>query len=130
MAWKGARSFERTFPPEVDSARDARGFAREAVGRLGLDEFADRVESLVGELAVNAVLHARTDYSVLITVPREGMIRVQLEDSNVEPPRRKETTGQDLLMHGRGLVLIDALADRWGVITSDGGKCIWAEVGQ
>lgn len=130
MSLKGTLSFERRFPPEVDSARDARGFAREAVDRLGMGDFADRVESVVGELAVNAVLHARTDYSVKITAPRAGVIRVQLEDRNAEVPRRKETTGDDLLMHGRGLVLIDALVDRWGVIMSGDGKCIWAEVGR
>ena len=37
--------------------------------------------------------------------------------------------GDELLMHGRGMVLIEALAARWGVVPLASGKCVWVEVG-
>lgn len=82
----------------------------------------------MGELAVNAVLHGRTEYTVTVTAPAAGTVRIEMCDGNAELPRRKAVTGDDVLMHGRGLALIDGAADRWGVVSRDDGKCIWAEV--
>jgi len=131
MSRPEALGLERTFAPGFDSAREARRFACEAARMLGVEDRSDgldRVEALVGEMAVNAVLHGRTDYSVAVSAPRSGVIRIELSDGNHELPRRKSATGDDVLMHGRGLHLIDALADRWGVVSRADGKCVWAEV--
>lgn len=132
MSRQEPSSFERIFRPGFESAREARRFACDAARSFGLSDGAedlDRIEMLVGEMAVNAVLHGRTDYSVAVSAPRAGVIRIELSDGNVELPRRKASTGEDILMHGRGLSLIDALADRWGVMSRSDGKCVWAEIG-
>ena len=131
MSRPEALGLERTFAPGFDSARDARRFACEAARMLGVDDASDaldRVEALVGEMAVNAVLHGRTDYSVALSAPNAGVIRIDLSDGNRELPRQKTAVGDEVLMHGRGLHLIDALADRWGVVSRADGKSVWAEV--
>ena len=128
MSRPDAPTYERTFMPVFTSAREARQFACDAARHLGSSDDVDRVELLVGELAVNAVLHARTQYSLHVSAPRTGIIRVEMCDGNVDLPRRKAATGEDVLMHGRGLMLIDAVADRWGIVSRDDGKCIWAEI--
>jgi anti-sigma regulatory factor (Ser/Thr protein kinase) len=129
MTRQEAPVFERTFQPVFESAREARHFAREAARALGGEDVVDSVEMLVGELAVNAVLHAQTPFSVSLSVPRARVVRVEVCDENPDRPRLKAATGDDLLIHGRGLAVIDALAQRWGVVGRDGGKCVWAEVG-
>ena len=120
--------FERRFRPRTESARAARGFARKALEELGLVEHADRIELLVGELAVNAIFHARTLYSLVVSAPRPGTARLEMHDGTKDRPRRKVTTGEDVMTYGHGLTLIDATADRWGVVATDGGKFVWAEV--
>ena len=131
MSRPEALDLQRTFAPGFESAGEARRFACDAARSLGVVDAADsldRIEMLVGELAVNAVLHGRTQYSVSVSAPAPGVIRIELSDGNVELPRRKDSTGDDVLMHGRGLHLIDALADRWGVVSRTDGKSVWAEV--
>ena len=120
---------EQTFEPLFETARHARHFVREALRERGRSDVAERLEMLVGELAVNAVLHARTSYSVALRLQQTGLVRVDVCDGNTELPRKKVATGDDVLIHGRGIILIQALSTRWGVEPRHDGKCVWAEVG-
>ena len=55
-----------------------------------------------------------------------AVLRVEVADFSSEPPR---LGGFDLdAMSGRGLALVEALADRWGVETHRSGKCVWFEL--
>jgi anti-sigma regulatory factor (Ser/Thr protein kinase) len=123
-----ARLLGRTFRPEAASAADARRFGREALAELGLTQAEDRVLVVLGEMAVNAILHGRTEYRVLVSCPRVRTARVEVHDRNPEPPRRKTSVSRDPLTYARGVLLIDSLADRWGVETTSEGKMVWAEV--
>lgn len=120
--------FTRSFRPVPDSASAARQFAREALTQLGLADHVDRVTLVVGELAVNAILHARTDYLLVLSAPVAGTARVEIHDGHPDKPRRKTSLAPDPLTYGRGLMLIEAAADRWGVDDTSEGKCVWAEV--
>jgi hypothetical protein len=55
-----------------------------------------------------------------------GVLRLSVHDGSTVPPtpRRKELMG----LSGRGLRLVDVLADRWGVEVAAGGKVVWVEL--
>ncbi|MBI2706076.1 MAG: ATP-binding protein [Actinobacteria bacterium] len=114
---------EQTFPPEPASAAAARSFAVSASRTSG--ELADTVSLLTSELASNAVLHARTSFVVRVT-SRSSTLRVEVADTNPNLPARKEY-GPDAIT-GRGLRIVEGLADRWGVETEPGGKAVWFEL--
>jgi len=87
-----------------------------------------RVETarlLVSEVVTNAVLHARTGVEVRIELG-DGTARVEVADrSPFRPvPKRYRTDAAT----GRGLRLLAALADRWGVRRSPEGKVVWFEL--
>src|SRR4051794_4793160 len=128
MAASGTEDILTTsLPPETASVPAARAFAGAAMNELGADQNeTERAQLLVSELATNVVLHARTRMRVTVRRCKHGM-RVEVRDDvPARPPPPREP---DLLsVHGRGLVLVDALADAWGVNGNRLGKTIWFEV--
>ena len=93
-------------------------------------DLVDAAELLVTELVTNAVVHARSRARVLIvTAGDRGRVRIEVHDDAFEPPRMG---GFDLeATSGRGLALVDAMSDRWGVEpmgSTRPGKRIWFEL--
>ncbi|EST24059.1 ATP-binding protein [Streptomyces roseochromogenus] len=95
---------------------------------------AEAVAAIVAELAANAVTHGRVpgrDFELRL-VRLVGSIRVEVSDTYDErrPPGPEDVTEPAPLAEaGRGLVLVDALADRWEVVDRDPpGKTVRAEV--
>ena len=87
----------------------------------------DLVVLLVSELATNAVLHARTDYVVRVAVDEAGQrARVEVEDANERPPSIAHTPPE--ATSGRGLHLVQSLAESWGVEGRMAGKLVWFEL--
>ncbi|MFI1537407.1 ATP-binding protein [Streptomyces anandii] len=94
----------------------------------------ERAEQIVAELAANAALHGRVgnrDFRLALTLdPRAGLLRIAVTDARGECRPSPPTEGPTSLdaESGRGLLLVDALADRWGVEPyPPGGKTVWAE---
>jgi anti-sigma regulatory factor (Ser/Thr protein kinase) len=114
-----------TLPPNTQSPRRARRFVAEALG-TDTPRVAEVVALLVSEMVTNAVLHARTDVRVSI---ERGMdtIRVEVADDCVSGPTVQHFTTHQAAT-GRGLQLVDQLADRWGSEPRTGGKVVWFEV--
>ncbi|MFE3827187.1 ATP-binding protein [Streptomyces sp. NPDC059092] len=95
----------------------------------------ERVEQIVAELAANAVFHGRVqgrDFQLALTLhAAAGTVRVAVTDARGEQPL--VLTGAfdtpDDSESGRGLILVTALADRWGTEPyPPSGKTVWAEV--
>lgn len=110
-----------TFGATPESVRDARRFVRDAVAPID-DDLADDAALLTSELATNAVIHARTGFVVTIRHAPDG-VRVEVRDGSTAPARRSRysaTSGT-----GRGLGMVDDLAETWGVEESGDGKAIW-----
>lgn len=85
----------------------------------------DDAEALVSELATNAVLHARTTYSV--SVDRlNGTIRVGVHDASPALPRQRSYGSTATT--GRGLRLLGSIASSWGVDQDASGKSVWFEL--
>jgi anti-sigma regulatory factor (Ser/Thr protein kinase) len=114
-----------TLPAVTDSVSAARRFAFQALRNLDAVGACDDAVTLVSELATNAVIHARTPYT--IAVSRDGdTVRVGVHDFSAVIPRRR-AYGLDATT-GRGLRLVATLASNWGIDAETPGKVVWFEV--
>jgi anti-sigma regulatory factor (Ser/Thr protein kinase) len=91
-----------------------------------LDDLAWAVELLGTELTANVVRHARTPFTVNMSWDA-GRLRFEVTDASPLPPRPQlqehvEATG------GRGLMLVDTVANAWGVDRHAQGKTVWFEL--
>jgi anti-sigma regulatory factor (Ser/Thr protein kinase) len=121
MPWDEVRA---KFEPTTDSVAQARLLMRPLRNELPWD-VAERLDLVVSELATNAVLHAATPFEVAVKVV--PTVRVEVSDGSAEPPVRRH---HDLAgSHGRGLLIVDRCAQRWGVDPLPSGKVVWADVG-
>ncbi|GAA3074748.1 hypothetical protein GCM10020000_69720 [Streptomyces olivoverticillatus] len=100
---------------------------RAAVRAWGARERSDEIELVADELVTNALLH--TDGAAVVTIRMltgpERRLRVEVEDKSSALPRRREPGESGV--SGRGLLLVDRLADVWGVEPRGGGKSVWCE---
>ena len=80
---------------------------------------------LGNELVTNAVQHARTDFEVRLDAD-DRHVRVEVRDSDTTPARPKTASIDDT--SGRGLAMVDLVADSWGVDDHATGKTVWAEL--
>ncbi|MFD3666020.1 SpoIIE family protein phosphatase [Streptomyces sp. NPDC058659] len=107
---------------------DARAAVGQALRDWGLPELADDAELLTGELLVNVLLHTEGGAVLTLEVLPEPVRRVRLsvQDRSSAWPRRR--TPGEAATSGRGLLLLDALASRWGVEPRGEGKAVWCEI--
>ncbi|MFB7170124.1 ATP-binding protein [Streptomyces sp. NPDC056254] len=91
-------------------------------------EAADVAELLITEIVTNALVHTDrgAEVSASLTAAR---LRVEVRDHAARRPRPYVPTADDGT-HGRGLALVEALADDWGVdaLALGGGKVVWFEL--
>ncbi|HEX4978750.1 MAG TPA: ATP-binding protein [Acidimicrobiales bacterium] len=114
---------EAVFRPDIRCVRAARDHVRRALDEHGV--FSELAVLLASELATNAVLHARTDFTVRLLVDDET-VRVEVEDANARPPVIGYTPTE--ATSGRGLHLVQDLARAWGVVSRPDGKVVWFEL--
>ncbi|GAB1338007.1 ATP-binding protein [Streptomyces sp. E-15] len=114
------------------SVRIAREFARTALADWAHAGRGDDVLLCVSELATNALLHgvpAGRGFLLRLTLHADGVLRVEVHDSGggeVPVPDGLRQAGAEA-EGGRGLLLVAALADKWGVAERDPGKVVWCE---
>lgn len=122
------RNFTVLLSPTPRGARLARLLAREQLRSWGLP--LDPAEHVVAELAANAATHGRVpgrDFRLTMYVIGETL-RVEVTDTRPERLPRTQPPTPDS-ESGRGLLLVEALADRWGVAEEPKPrKTVWAEV--
>lgn len=81
------------------------------------------VELMVSELATNSVRHAQTSFELMVHNALDE-IRVEVTDRGGGTPTMRSPGPSDPT--GRGLRIVDMLADRWGVDEDEaGGKTVW-----
>lgn len=100
---------------------------RAAVRSWGAQDRSDEIELVADELMTNALMH--TEGSAIVTLRlltgTDRRLRVEVEDGSSALPRRREAG--DSCVSGRGLLLVETLAEVWGVEARGGGKCVWSE---
>ncbi|HEY8979134.1 MAG TPA: SpoIIE family protein phosphatase [Streptomyces sp.] len=124
----GGRLQQHVAPGDPEALVQARHMIRAAVRAWGARLRADDVELSADELITNALMHTEGAAVVTLRVVLAGTsrrLRVEVEDTSSALPRRREASVSGVT--GRGLVLVDLLADTWGVEARGGGKCVWCE---
>jgi anti-sigma regulatory factor (Ser/Thr protein kinase) len=117
-------------PGTPQSASAAREIAREL---LGDDHPAiETAMLLISELVTNAVLHSRSGepgglVTVVLCTGPAGIL-IQVSDGGGPSEPRVSGVLADGAEHGYGLVLVDALADRWGSFCSPEGRVTWCRI--
>jgi anti-sigma regulatory factor (Ser/Thr protein kinase) len=148
------RHTTQTLPSEPRTAGAARDLVRERFAQWDLVPLVDDVLLVVSELVTNAVLHARPPVTLSLAC-ESGTVELAVADGDPRPPtarprradlaadldqlREVEADGavledRDARLHvgpagavagGRGLLLVAALCDDWGVTRTAGGKAVW-----
>ncbi|MFJ8474869.1 ATP-binding protein [Kitasatospora sp. NPDC094011] len=124
----------RTFAARLDSRTESTPFARHLLGAylaalpIG-DRYRDIAELLLGELVANAVQHTDAPADRLIEIRfalTSGLLRIEVHDAGSGRPTLHAPSPSD--EHGRGLFLVNELAERWGCCPRAGGigKFVWA----
>ncbi|MEW1721881.1 ATP-binding protein [Streptomyces sp. NPDC093109] len=116
---------------EPQSVGAARGWVREFVGsRLpaASGERAGDIELVVSELVTNAIRYGSEpgDSVLVVLAVLPAFVRVEVHDPVRRRPRVRAVSRQRA--RGRGLFIVAALAERWGVEERPFGKRIWAEL--
>lgn len=123
-------SAHRVFAAKQASVGESRRFVADSVGDLPRD-VREQIVLMVSELATNTLVHAaggfqmtieRTAYDIRVSVVDEGRAGGR-EGPSVRSPRPDEP-------HGRGLRIVQKLADAWGTTEAPwgGGQVVWFRV--
>jgi two-component sensor histidine kinase len=121
----------RPDPAEVGRARR---WARSRLAGSGIEAdepLAETLILLISELVTNAVVHTGCPAVLRLSLPDVpgepmGTVRLEVADASCRPPVPRHAEGDET--NGRGLELVDGLADRWGWNPEGAGKSIWCEV--
>jgi Histidine kinase-like ATPase domain len=143
-------------PALPSSPGAARRFLTETCRRWELPGLRDNLALAVSELVTNSVLHARTPIRVAGSVA-QGLVEIGVHDDDPTPPVIRpartdlitdldtlnmrwarfdsadpghpelELGGSGSVVAGRGLHLLEAVSEAWGVVVLDGppGKVVW-----
>jgi anti-anti-sigma factor len=132
---------ELRLPPSPAAPAAARRFVREtcqawrlllddqndAIRRTAAEELVERAELVASELVTNALVHARTDVKLWLSL-REQRLRIGVHDGGRRLLRL--VVGDAEAEAGRGLLLVERLSRAWGVYRPpEGGKVVWCVLG-
>src|SRR5262245_14440605 len=127
------RSHYERFEPVPESTRALRRAVSRTVDEWGLADINDQAVLGASELANNAILHTRDAFQLALRPTNNGL-RIEIIDRRLDLiPIAVPTTGTAVSVTeqgttGRGLQIVDAIADRWGYSTSQRFKCVWLEL--
>jgi anti-sigma regulatory factor (Ser/Thr protein kinase) len=117
--------FTLTLAPDNGAARQARSATALFLPEWDMKELLDDATLVVSELATNA---AKLGQQFELRLAANGRtLRIEVGDRSVEKPVVRARIGDDRAEDGRGLLVVDALADAWGFdVLPEGGKTVWA----
>lgn len=107
---------------EREDVREGRRFLNQTLLRVGWEDRLDDASLLLSELLANVALHARTSCAVVVNSTSDHL-RIDVEDRSPVLPRVQHFSIDTTT--GRGLRLVEKLADSWGVDPIEGGKAVW-----
>ncbi|MFE9440033.1 ATP-binding protein [Streptomyces sp. NPDC006602] len=111
---------------DLRAVPEARKALREYLRHWGSRGRAEVAELLTSELVTNAIVHTDHDALLTATVGPHGL-RVEVRDFVARRPRLRVPNADDGT-NGRGLLLVQSLADAWGVRVHGVGKAVWFEL--
>ncbi|NEB78454.1 ATP-binding protein [Streptomyces sp. SID14478] len=114
---------------DLRAVPETRRALRELLRHWGRPGRAETAELLTSELVTNALVHTDREAEITATVGPRGL-RVEVRDFAARRPKLR-VPHADSGTHGtngRGLVLVQSLADAWGVAALGTGKVVWFEL--
>jgi two-component sensor histidine kinase len=122
-------------PHHARGARQARHrLNSELIDTVGPELLAD-VVAVVGELVGNAIRHARPLPGDVVRLAwrihadgRRQVVDIRVTDGGGDPETPRERSAGPEAVDGRGLAIVSALADRWGVERDGLGQSVWARL--
>ena len=109
----------------------ARALVRSVLEEAGLDALLNEALLLTTELSTNAVVHANTELDIEVSADQAGLT-VTVTDFAPGPveqlavgPRNESVDIGEVAERGRGLLLVDHFASRWGTVHEGTGKGVW-----
>lgn len=112
---------------DLRAVPEARRALRELLRPWGGPERSAIAELLTSELVTNALVHTDDD-AVLTATVEPDRLRVEVRDFVARRPSPRVPVADDHT-NGRGLMLVQSLADAWGVHAHGVGKAVWFELG-
>ncbi|EHN78973.1 ATP-binding protein [Streptomyces coelicoflavus] len=122
--------------PDPSEVGRARRWARSRLAGSGIradEPLAETLVLLVSELVTNAVVHTGRSAVLRLVLPgavteetKDATVRLEVDDASDRAPVPRCAGGE--ATGGRGLALVDGLADRWGWSREGTGKRIWCEL--
>ena len=129
-------------PADPLSAAAARRFLADGLRAWDLTELADDSALVLTEMCSNATLHSGAQYfevsierlpgrSLRVAVADDGAVPAAAVVARPAPlrPAEDEDDPDEFITTGRGLLIISALSQQWGVRDMPTGKIVWADVG-
>ncbi|WP_332836351.1 ATP-binding protein [Streptomyces odonnellii] len=126
-------SYGMSFTVGEHSARHLRRIVRTYLCAWDLEELCEGAELALTELLANVVRHVPNRHCSILFVWQPDALRVEVTDRAPGVPYVKQPSSADgpvdeLAEGGRGLLLVEAVTDRWGVTPrASGGKTVWFE---
>ncbi|MFE7427053.1 ATP-binding protein, partial [Streptomyces sp. NPDC057545] len=123
---RAALTIAQAAPERISAARQQ---LRELLHDWADPEQIDAAVLMVSEMTTNVLVHTDGDALLIVRAtgePGERRLRVEVADGSDELPHRR--CPGEMASSGRGLVLLEMLADAWGVDPQGGGKLIWFEL--
>ncbi|GGQ29451.1 magnesium or manganese-dependent protein phosphatase [Streptomyces mutabilis] len=114
---------------EPERIATARRHLRDLLHDWPSEDQLDAAVLLLSEMLTNVLVHTDADALLVAEVtgePGERRIRVEVTDTGDDLPHKRRPG--EMASSGRGLMLIELLADEWGVAPRGAGKSIWYEV--
>jgi CheY-like chemotaxis protein len=113
------------FSADPASVSAARRFVAGTLAEWELSELADTITLLLSELVTNAIVHAHAAPDVTVRLLPD---RVHVEVADTRQTALYALEANDDATSGRGLALVEALAENWGSVSVTGGKVVWFDV--
>ncbi|WEH28884.1 ATP-binding protein [Streptomyces sp. AM 3-1-1] len=127
-------SYAAHFTSSRKGAHTARRHAAAWLAAHGCPDTTGTIALVIAELTANAIHHGHVpghDFALHLTLnPKAAPVRIEVADAATtkHPPKSAHPATPDA-ESGRGLLLVNALAHRWGTSPRDHvGKVVWAEM--
>lgn len=122
------RPWDLAFTAEPEEVAGLRRVMRLHLGLWGLHDIADEAQLCVSELVSNVIVHVGHGTPATLAVSMSGSrLRIEVHDPD-NGTRPTVVDAEAEAEAGRGMALVDAISDRWGVQLKPEGKVTWCEL--